>query len=134
MDNHVPTNLPRVIAFKLNGSHTLPPVPPPSKPPLNPPPDTASASEIAYGRAQYGRCLRCHGFWGISAGDVPDLRYSPMVYDRALLEQVVKKGLLRSGGMPMFGKELYDQQLDAIRIYLIHQANLQVAKDKAQRH
>jgi quinohemoprotein ethanol dehydrogenase len=134
MANHVPSNLPRVIAFKLNGDSTLPPVPAPPKLVLNPPPDSASAAQIALGKAQYGHCLRCHGFWGISAGDVPDLRYSPMVYDRALLQQVVKGGLLRSGGMPMFGKELSDQQLDAIRVYLIHQANLQVAKNTAERH
>jgi quinohemoprotein ethanol dehydrogenase len=132
MQNHVPNNLPRVIAFKLKGDYTLPQVPLPAKPRLNPPPDTASASQIAYGRTQYGRCLRCHGFWGISAGDVPDLRYSPMVYDRALLQQVVKGGLLRSGGMPMFGKELSARQLDAIRAYLIHQAHLQVAKNRAE--
>jgi quinohemoprotein ethanol dehydrogenase len=132
MENHIPNNLPRVIAFKLNGHYALPSVPVPARPALRPPPDTASASEIAYGRTQYGRCLRCHGFWGISAGDVPDLRYSPMIYDRALLQQVVKGGLLRSGGMPMFGTELSSQQLDAIRAYLIHQANLQVAKDKAE--
>lgn len=134
MQNHVPNNLPRVIAFKLNGNYSLPPVPAPTKPRLNPPPDTASASQIASGRTQYGRCLRCHGYWGISAGDVPDLRYSPMVYDASLLRQVVKGGLLRSGGMPMFGKELSDQQLDAIRAYIIHQANLQIAKNKAERH
>ncbi len=134
MQNHVLSNLPRVIAFKLNGGYTLPRVPAPTTRTLNPPPDTATALQIAYGRTQYGRCLRCHGFWGISAGDVPDLRYSPMVYDRALLQQVVKGGLLRSGGMPMFGKELSGQQLDAIRAYLIHQANLQVAKNKAEHH
>lgn len=134
MDNHVPNNLPRVLAFKLNGDYTLPPVPAPTKPPLKPPADTANASQIADGRAQYGRCLRCHGYWGISAGDVPDLRYSPMVYDDARLRQVVKGGLLRSGGMPMFGVELSDKQLDAIRAYLIHQANEQVAKDKAEQH
>jgi quinohemoprotein ethanol dehydrogenase len=134
MDNHVPNNLPRVLAFKLNGGYTLPPVPAPTKPPLKPPADTASASQIAYGRTQYGRCLRCHGYWGISAGDAPDLRYSAMVYNRALLRQVVKGGLLRSGGMPMFGTELSDKELDAIRAYLIHQANLQVAKNKAERH
>ncbi len=134
MQNHVPNNLPRVIAFKLNGAYSLPAVPAPTKPRLNPPPDTASASQIANGRAQYGRCLRCHGYWAISAGDVPDLRYSPMVYDRSLLRQVVKGGLLRSAGMPMFGKELSDEQLDSIRVYVIHQANLQVAKDKAERH
>lgn len=133
MQNHVPNNLPRVLAFKLNGTYSLPPVPDPTKPPLDPPADTAAASQISYGRAQYGRCLRCHGFWGISAGDVPDLRYSPMVYDRAALQQVVKGGLLRSGGMPMFGTELSDSQLDAIRAYLIHQAHLQIAKDKAGR-
>lgn len=134
MANHVPNNLPRVIAFKLHGSFTSPPVPVPPKRALNPPPDTATASQVAIGKAQYGRCLRCHGFWGISAGDVPDLRYSPMVYDRALLQQVVKGGLLRSGGMPMFGSEVSDQQLDAIRVYLIHQAHLQVAKNNAQQH
>lgn len=134
MQNHVPNNLPRVIAFKLSGDYTLPPVPAPTKPRLNPPADIASASQIADGRKAYGLCLRCHGFWGISAGDVPDLRYSLMVYNRALLQQVVKGGLLRSGGMPMFGNELSDEQLDAIRAYLIHQAHLQVAKNKAEQH
>jgi quinohemoprotein ethanol dehydrogenase len=131
MDNHVPNNLPRVLAFKLNGKYTLPPIPIPTKPALDPPADIAGAAEISDGKTQYGHCARCHGYWGMSAGDVPDLRYSPMVYDRELLGQVVKRGLLRSGGMPMFGPEVSDQGLDAIRAYLIHQANEQVARDKA---
>ncbi|MDE3110523.1 MAG: c-type cytochrome, partial [Acidobacteriota bacterium] len=132
MDNHVPTNLPRVIAFKLNGGYKLPPVSIPAEPPLNPPPDSASAPQIANGRTQFARCLRCHGYWGIGAGDAPDLRYSPMVYNGALLQQVVKGGLLRSGGMPMFGSELSENDLDAIRAYLIHEANVQIAKNKAE--
>ncbi len=134
MDNHIPNNLPRVLAFKLNSKFTLPSVPAPTKPALDPPADTASAAQISEGKTQYGRCARCHGFWGMSAGDVPDLRYSPIVYDRELLEQVVRKGLLRSGGMPMFGAELSEQGLDAIRAYLVHQANGQVARDNAQQH
>ena len=131
MDNHVPTNLPRVISFKLNGTYTLPSVPSPPTPTLNPPADTASPEQIASGRAQYGRCLGCHGYWGRSAGDAPDLRYSAMVYDRELLGKIVSGGQLRSAGMPMFGPDLSSQQLDDIRAYLIHQANGQVAREKA---
>jgi quinohemoprotein ethanol dehydrogenase len=130
--NHIPNNLPRVLAFKLNGDYTLPPVPLPVIPPLNPPPDTASAAQIDAGRTEYTRCARCHGSWATSPGDVPDLRYSSMVYNRDILGQVVKKGLLRSGGMPMFGPEVSDQALDDMRAYIIHQANEQVARNKAE--
>jgi mono/diheme cytochrome c family protein len=133
MDNHVPTNLPRVIAFKLNGTYTLPNVPGPPTPTLNPPADTATPEQIADGRARYGRCASCHGYWGRSAGDAPDLRYSVMVYNRELLGKIVSGGQLRSAGMPMFGPELTSQQLDDIRAYLIHQANGQVAREKAEK-
>jgi quinohemoprotein ethanol dehydrogenase len=127
---HIRSNRPRIIAFKLNGKYRLPDVPLPIVPDLNPPPDTASAPVILRGEAQYrSHCASCHGNWGISAGVVPDLRYSSVIGDRAMTQQVVHCGTLRSGGMPMFGPSLSDDDLDAIRAYIIHRAHDELAED-----
>lgn len=128
---HIRNNRPRIIAFKLSGKYRLPEVPSPIVPDLNPPPDTASASVIERGDAQYrSHCASCHGNWGISAGVVPDLRYSSIIADRAMTQQVVRGGILRSGGMPMFGPSLSDEDLDAVRAYIIHRANDELARER----
>jgi len=134
LDAHIRSNRPRVIAFKLGGKYVLPNVPPPIEPDLKPPPDTASASEIARGGVQYrSHCASCHGNWAISAGVVPDLRYSSVIADRAMTQQVVHGGILRAGGMPMFGPRLSDDDLDAIRAYIIHRANDQLAAAREEK-
>ena len=132
LNAYIRSNRPRIIAFKLGGQYTLPDIAPPTVPNLSPSPDTASAPVIARGGAQYrSHCANCHGNWAISAGVVPDLRYSSAIADRPMTERIVHGGILRAGGMPMFGPSLSEDDLDAIRAYIIHRANDELAKDSS---
>jgi mono/diheme cytochrome c family protein len=133
LDAHVLSNRPRVLAFKLNGTDVLPTIPLPAKPTLNPPADIASATLVSEGHTEYtNHCSPCHGYWAISAGEVPDLRYSAALGDGAMVQRIVHDGLLRSGGMPAFA-QLRPKEIDAIRAYIIHRANEQLAEDRQAR-
>jgi len=121
-------NISRVLAFKLGGKTTLPPLPDVEVPRLNPPPSTASATEIRHGEAVFQRfCSGCHGDVAVSGGVLPDLRYSEFLKSGSLKNDrwfaIVRDGLLQSGGMVGFGKEVSQQDAAAIRSYVIFRAN-----------
>ena len=116
-------NISRVLAFKLGGKATLPPLPELATPRLNPPPSTASATEIRHGEAVYQRfCSGCHGDVAVSGGVLPDLRYSEFLKNDRWFA-IVRDGLLQSGGMVGFGKEVSQPDAAAIRSYVIFRAN-----------
>src|SRR5581483_2463089 len=78
-------NIPRVLAFKLNGTDTLPPPPAASDLKLTPPSDKASAKVVADGKLRYHTyCSVCHGDSAFSGGVLPDLRYSAALSDSHL--------------------------------------------------
>jgi len=70
-------NLPRVLAFKLNGTDTLPAPPGNGPAPLEARRRTkASAAVVAQGKLHYHtHCGMCHGDSAVSGGVLPDLRY-----------------------------------------------------------
>jgi len=112
----------RVLAFKLRGTATLPPLP--DRPPIPlPPPATASPEVVAQGADLYARtCAQCHGPQAVGGGVIKDLRHmSPQT--RALFKDIVLKGALLGAGMAGFGNVLSDQDADAINAYLIARAN-----------
>jgi alcohol dehydrogenase (cytochrome c)/quinohemoprotein ethanol dehydrogenase len=118
-----PHKLCRVLAFKLNGSAKLPPVPPESLPVLNPPPLTASEAKIDEGYQLFGRnCGICHGANAVSGGMLPDLRYTPLLASDSFFD-VVLGGALRERGMASFSPILTRDQADSIRAYLIKRAH-----------
>jgi mono/diheme cytochrome c family protein len=49
-----------------------------------------------------------------------------------MVQRIVHDGLLRSGGMPAFA-QLRPKEIDAIRAYIIHRANEQLAEDRQAR-
>jgi alcohol dehydrogenase (cytochrome c)/quinohemoprotein ethanol dehydrogenase len=124
LDKHSKNNIPRVLAFKLNGSDALPE--PAAEPALTlqPPPDKAAEPAIAQGKAYYHNyCGVCHGDTAVSSGVLPDLRYSPALHDAALWQSIVHDGALKSAGMIGFAAELDAQQVDKIRAYVIRRAH-----------
>lgn len=128
-DAHIPSNLPRVLAFKLNGTASLPPLPEPEPRPLTPPPATADARVVDQGKALYHTyCGTCHGDTAVSGGVIPDLRYSAAISTPALWESIVRRGALTDRGMVSFGEALTPEQTDAIRAYIIQRANDDAAK------
>src|SRR5262249_1017341 len=112
----------RMLAFKLNGTATLPPDPPLAAPP-NPPTIAASPEVLAVGKARYDLyCARCHGYDTVSANVIPDLRRSPMLSDKEAGRTVVIDGVLAERGMVSWSKYLTPDDAEAVRAYIADKA------------
>jgi quinohemoprotein ethanol dehydrogenase len=114
-------NISRLLVFKLGGRAELPAAPLAASL-LDPPPQTADVTTIAHGRQVYGEyCSQCHGMGAVSGGVTPDLRRS--VYLKSdIFFDIVLGGLLKDGGMPVFGGSIDRKDADAIRAYIVLQA------------
>jgi quinohemoprotein ethanol dehydrogenase len=126
-------NRSRVLTFALGGTATLPPAAAPAVRRLQPPPQFADAKTIETGRIAYHRtCFACHGFGGMSAGMLPDLRYSAALSDEAAWARIVRDGILSGGGMVGFGEDFSAAQIDAIRAYIISRAQATAGRAAAR--
>jgi quinohemoprotein ethanol dehydrogenase len=126
-------NVSRMLAFKLDGKASLPPLPPLEEPLLNPPPSTASAATILHGEAVYQRfCAACHGDVAVSGGVLPDLRYSTTLANERWFK-IVRDGEYQSMGMVPFAKEVSQQDATDIRAYVIFRANQSLNEAGAKR-
>jgi quinohemoprotein ethanol dehydrogenase len=120
----------RLLIFKLRGQAKLPTAPPAGLPALHPPTAVQSASEIATGQVEYSTyCSRCHGANAVSGGDVPDLRYSSFLGDDIWF-RIVLHGLLADNGMADFSSVLDRRRTQAIRAYVIDQAQKTAASER----
>jgi quinohemoprotein ethanol dehydrogenase len=113
-----------VVAFKLDGTATLPPDPP-LAPPANPPRERASAAVVAAGEARYGEyCARCHGVGTESSNVIPDLRRSPVLTDPGAWQAIVMGGALADHGMVGWSRFMTPAQAQSIRAYVGEQARV----------
>jgi PQQ-dependent dehydrogenase (methanol/ethanol family) len=125
-------NVSRVLAFKLDGKSSLPPLPPVEAPVLNPPPSTATTEQIHHGEAVYQRfCSGCHGDVAVSGGLIPDLRYSSALANDQWFK-IVRDGAYQSLGMVSFGKEVSQRDAADIRSYVIFRANQTLSEAKTE--
>jgi quinohemoprotein ethanol dehydrogenase len=87
-------------------------------------PDIAfSKEQIDRGARKYASfCAACHGFGAISGQVTPDLRRSSALLYAEGFHAIVKQGTLRQSGMPKFGAELPDADVDAIRAFITDEA------------
>ena len=117
-------NIPRVLAFKLNGTDT-PPAPPAAPDlKLSPPPNKAGVQVVAEGKLHYHTyCGVCHGDSAFSGGVLPDLRHSAALSDSHVWQSIVHDGVLSAGGMVSFGGQLSAEEIETIRAYVIYRAN-----------
>jgi quinohemoprotein ethanol dehydrogenase len=123
-DEHTRSNIPRVLAFKLNGSGALPPEPPPKPAVIAPPPATAPAAVVARGKALYHRyCGTCHGDAAVSGGVLPDLRSSAALANQQRWQHFVEDGLGKQKGMIGFSAELTPEDAEQVRAYVIQRAH-----------
>jgi quinohemoprotein ethanol dehydrogenase len=126
-------NVPRMLAFKLGGTASLPPAPEVKPQVLTPPRATASPATVKKGEELYQRyCSVCHGDVAVSGGTLPDLRYSGALGNEQWF-RIVRDGMLESYGMVGFSKELPRQDAEAIRAYVIFRANQSLA-ESSQTH
>ena len=112
----------RVIAYKLGGTVTLPPATVmPRKIPDVAAVD-ASPEIIAHGKAVYlERCSWCHGFDTSGTGSYPDLKYASAA-THSIWNSIVLDGAYFEKGMPAFGEFLNEDDAQAIRAYVLGQA------------
>jgi len=117
-------NIPRLVVLKIGGTAKLPAPPATTTLAWNPPPMTASAAEVAAGKASFGRyCMVCHGDSAIGNGFTPDLRVSGTLANADAWKAVVVDGALKERGMVSFAKVLTPQDAEAIRAYVIERSN-----------
>jgi mono/diheme cytochrome c family protein len=116
-------NKSRVLAFKLGGTQQLPAPEPDTRVMPKPLPVTASAEVVDHGKQMYQRqCRYCHGD-GLRTGGVnPDLRWSlPATHDN--WQAIVIGGMLQPLGMVSFKDYLSPEDAEAIRQYVLSEAN-----------
>ena len=123
-DKAVPQVLGRVITFKLGAKGTIPDH---KLTPVDARPQTArfgTPQQLQAGLVAYSRnCMVCHGPMAISSGVLPDLRWSPTTADADAWKAVVLEGQRASAGMVSFAKQVTPAEAEAIRAYVVHQAN-----------
>ncbi|MCF6214869.1 MAG: c-type cytochrome [Emcibacter sp.] len=128
------SNNSRILTFKLGGKDKLPDwkyIEPDLPEPLV---GTGNEKQVAAGNALFHRfCSSCHGDKAVSAGVLPDLRYSYALQDETWFDITVG-GILKDNGMVSFSDQLTNEQLEAIRQYIIVRAHfLKKAKDKNEK-
>jgi quinohemoprotein ethanol dehydrogenase len=116
---HAPT---RILAFKLGGTASLPPLAPRGAPAI---PDLkATPAMIERGKQLFGMtCRICHGGDAISGGMTPDLRYMS-AETHAQFKQIVLYGARASKGMAPFADVLKEDDVDALHAYIVERAKL----------
>jgi len=129
IDNmHPVRNISRLLVFKLGGTAALPEEPDFALAPLDPPLSKASAEVIELGRTKYARyCAVCHAPGAVGSTELPDLRRSGALENRTAWLQIVHGGALSDNGMASFAPSLSEDEVEAIRQYVIKRAN----EDKA---
>ncbi len=118
-------NVGRVLVFKLGADGDLPELDQDTGvTPVLPDPIEASEETLKIGLKAYAnRCSLCHGDQAYSSGLVPNLRYSAITKNAIAWQQIVRGGAFESKGMPKFDKILDEKTAEAIRAYVITEAN-----------
>ncbi len=119
----------RLVAFKLNGTATLPPDPPPAGPILAPSADAKwTDAHLVAGSELYAvYCAHCHGIRGRNNNVVPDLRRSAYMNNAAAWKSVVVDGGLMHAGMISWNRFLPPDGAELIRHYVQSEARQALA-------
>jgi len=124
-------NVSRVLAFRLGGTAQLPPLPPDERVMPKPQPVTAGQEVVAHGQVMYQRyCSYCHGDALRTGALNPDLRWSSADV-HAVWQDIVIGGMLQPAGMVSFKKYLTPEDAEAIRQYVLSEANRLYAQSAA---
>lgn len=115
---------PRVLGFRLDGKATLPAPDAPlafAKPDLpRPSAELAKVGEVVF---ETKGCNMCHGARAHSVSpSVPDLRRFAFAGVFSIYEDVVRKGMLSTMGMPNFGDSVTPDEIKAIQAMVLWQA------------
>ena len=113
----------RLLAFKLGGTATLPPLAALGSIPAPPPVPEVTEQIITTGAELYGQhCASCHGMGARGGGVIKDLRHME-TGTHATFNAIVLQGARVSLGMGDFSDVLSETDADAVHAYLIQRAN-----------
>ncbi|MDR2213461.1 MAG: c-type cytochrome, partial [Pseudomonadales bacterium] len=109
----------RLWTFKLGGDKNIVPV---RGIPMNPLTEIEFDDDpdlLAHGADVYGkRCMVCHGANAVSGGSLADLRYAlPATYE--VIDSIVRQGAYTSLGMPNLGEWVSEEDLNAVKHWLL---------------
>jgi quinohemoprotein ethanol dehydrogenase len=108
----------RLLTFALDGKASLQTLPPSfAVNALDDPAVRFAVEDVEKGRDLYHRCMGCHGRNVVGVGGAPDLRESPVAFDRDALWSVLHDGVLLERGMPQF-TTLSREQVTQIYSYI----------------
>jgi mono/diheme cytochrome c family protein len=118
----------RLLVYKLDGKAVLPEPAAYVPPVLNPPAEFGDEAQLEVGQHQYNaHCASCHGNnspSGRVSSVFPDLRYAGALWAADAFKAIVIDGALQPDGMVSFRQVLTVQDAEAIRAYVVHNANL----------
>ena len=120
----MPPSIGRVLTYRLDGDHSLPPAPVRTVNSSSAVAVTDDPSVLALGGQLYAeQCFRCHGREVTSGGVIADLRESPVASSAQAWASVVGEGVMLSRGMPPFGVShggpFSAGEIEAIRAYVV---------------
>ena len=117
-------NIPRVLVFKLGGKATLPALPTAAAAAGTLPAPTGTPQQIAEGHTLFGRnCQVCHGANAAGGGVLPNLQRSGALGNADAWRSILIDGALKDNGMVSFARVMTPAQAEAVRLYVIDEAN-----------
>lgn len=128
----VPPQVGRVVTFKLGGTGNIPD-PMVSAVKRTPKGDNfGSPEQVTSGLHHFSEnCLVCHGPLAVSAGVLPDLRWSYATADKNEWIDILENGALAENGMVSFKEQLTPDAMESIRAYVMAQGHMAVANGEA---
>jgi mono/diheme cytochrome c family protein len=129
-DEKVPSTVGKIVTFKLGGTGEIPDADLPAidrTPKAEP---FGTEAQLAEGVVDYARnCAVCHGPLAVSSGVLPDLRWSAISANPDSWKGVVLEGHYSANGMVSFSDYLSEDDVEAIRAYVLAQAHAAAAAD-----
>lgn len=134
LDNPNTVNRSRLLVFSLNGDQQLPPLTDLSLDLPDFENITVSPRLVKQGQAIYSDyCAVCHGIDAVGGSTVPDLRYSGYAANKKAFDKVMIEGALSRLGMVAFNDVLNEQEIEALRHYIVHENQRSRAANDIQR-
>ncbi len=121
-------NISRLLVFKLGAKAELPFIESREEVLADVEYPEASAERVLQGKTLYAQyCVFCHGGNAVSAGLIPDLRYS-LANTYPAWDAIVHKGGLAANGMPSWHEYMTEDEALAIRDYVRHEVTMGVGR------